>query len=138
MTEIVIDASVSAAWLLPDEDSVIATKAFDLVFMNRAFVPEIWKFEISNIIVINERRGRLTRAQGDQAFEMLGGLTIIRDTETPEAETFYLARKYSLTFYDAAYLELALRRNIPLATLDKRLEAAAFDCQALYLQQASD
>ena len=111
MTEIVIDASVSAAWLLPDEDSVIATKAFDLVFMNRAFV---------------------------QAFEMLGGLTIIRDTETPEAETFYLARKYSLTFYDAAYLELALRRNIPLATLDKRLEAAAFDCQALYLQQASD
>lgn len=133
-----MDASVSAAWLLPDEDSVIATKAFDLVFMNRAFVLGIWKFEISNIIVINERRGRLTRAQCDQAFPMLGGLTIIRDTETSETETLHLARKYSLTFYDAAYLELALRRNIPLATLDKRLAAAAIDCQVLFLQQASD
>jgi len=135
--EIVIDASVSAAWLLPDEDSVIATKAFDLVFMNRAFVPGIWKFEICNIIVVNERRGRLTRQQCNHAFHMLSGLTIIRDTETSEAETLHLARKYSLTFYDAAYLELALRRNIPLATLDKRLEAAALDCHALFLQQSS-
>jgi predicted nucleic acid-binding protein len=138
LTEIVIDASVSAAWLLPDEDSVIAAKAFDLVFMNRAFVPSIWNFEICNIIVINERRGRLSREQCDHAFRMLGGLTIIRDTETPEVETLHLARKYSLTFYDAAYLELALRRNISLATLDKRLAAAALDCQALFLQQDSD
>ncbi len=137
MTEIVIDASISAAWLLPDENSVIAAMAFDLVFMNRAYVPGIWSFEICNIIVINERRGRLTRAQCDHAFHMLGGLTIIRDTETPEAETLRLARKYSLTFYDAAYLELALRRKIPLATLDKRLAAAASDCSALFLQQGA-
>lgn len=132
MTEIVIDASISAAWLLPDENSVIAAKAFDLVFMSRAFVPSIWDFEICNIIIINERRGRLSRTQCDQAFHMLGGLTIMRDTETQQAETLHLARKFSLTFYDAAYLELALRKGFPLATLDRRLGEAAEKSNVLY------
>jgi predicted nucleic acid-binding protein len=121
----VLDASVSATWCFPDEAHGTAEAAFDLLAGDEAIVPALWWFEIRNILVVNERRGRIDAVETACFLADLERLSIRIDRE-PDSETVLaLARKHNLTGYDAAYLELARRQGLPLASLDRALVAAA-------------
>jgi len=120
----VMDASITAAWCFPDEDASAATRAFDRIVDETAIVPALWWFELRNVLLVGERRGRLNARQIDGFLRLLRDLPIAIDRSPDEAAIFDLARRHGLTFYDAAYLELARRGNA-LATLDRALLKAA-------------
>lgn len=121
----VVDASVSATWLLPDETHPVAAQAYAMLDDDDAIVPAIWWFELLNILVVNERRGRLNADQAERALTLLLRLPIKEGARFDRSVVMALARKHSLTAYDAAYLELAKRAGLPLATLDAALARAA-------------
>lgn len=125
---IVIDASVTLAWLFADETSPAADRILDRVVANGAWVPSIWRLEVANSLHQGMRRGRLDATRWDQSLADLRSLDIALDPETDRhawSDTLALAERFNLTVYDAAYLELALRRSVPLATLDGELRAVA-------------
>lgn len=124
----VLDCSVAATWCFEDEVSAYAEAVLDRLNRASAVVPSLWRLETANVLVIAERRGRLTRAKAMQLAEVLLSLPVILDSECVSRgldSVLDLARDYGLTTYDAAYLELALRLNLPLATLDQPLIKAA-------------
>ena len=121
----VIDASVAACWVFDDEDHPVAAYALEHVAMDEAIAPSLWWFEVRNTLVVNERRGRLTEADTSVFLRALSRLHVTIDQTPEEATVLLLARRHRLTVYDAAYLELAARRNLPLATLDRALREAA-------------
>lgn len=121
----VLDASITAAWALADESSAIADLADSRLDDDIALVPRIWWYETRNLLIVNERRQRITAAHSARFLESLAGYSISIDPEDDEQSIFNLSRRYRLSFYDAAYLALAHRRGIPLATLDKALQEAA-------------
>jgi predicted nucleic acid-binding protein len=126
----VIDASITLPWYFEDEVSREAEAAFDHVAVNGAVVPVHWKLEIANAFQTALRRGRLDAGYRDVSLNDLGLLPIEIDPESNMcawSETLVIADRFGLTTYDAAYLELAVRRRLPLATLDRRLGAAARD-----------
>jgi len=90
-----------------------------------ALVPTLWWFELRNALVVNERRGRITEQQTARFLRDVSRLAITVDHTPDESGVLTLARRHRLTVYDAAYLELALRAALPLATLDAMLVAAA-------------
>ncbi len=121
----VIDASVAASWCFPDENDAQADAAIDRLASDETVVPALWWFEIRNVLVVSERRGRIDPA-GTAAFLADLGRLPIRIDRHPDSElVLTLARKHRITAYDAAYLELALRLDAPLATLDRALASAA-------------
>jgi predicted nucleic acid-binding protein len=121
----VVDASVAAGWCFPDEHDAQADAAIDRFASDPAVVPALWWFEIRNVLIVSERRGRIDAAGTAAFLADLGRLPIHIDSR-PESEiVLTLARKHRLTAYDAAYLELALRLDAPLATLDRPLAIAA-------------
>ena len=126
----VLDASISGVRALADESNSLATRLLDdwvatPINPKAAFVPSLWCFEIRNLLIISERRKRTT-ATDSMAFLRIPGTFPIEIDESPsEVAIFDFARKYQLSFYDATYLELANRRRLPLATLDKALRVAA-------------
>ena len=125
---IVVDASIALAWIYPDERDVIADRALDAVVQSSGVVPTIWHLEVANSLTQSIRRGRVTASERDLALADLSRLDIEVDPETHRQAwnvTLALAEQFSLTVYDAAYLELAHRRRLPLASLDKELRAAA-------------
>lgn len=122
---LVLDASIVACWILPDEQNAKADLALDALERERAFVPEIWGYEVRNLLIMNERRGRISMDITTAALKFLSVLPIDVGRDTDEDATLDLARRHRLTFYDAAYLELARRKSFPLATLDADLIAAA-------------
>ena len=97
-----------------------------------AIVPSIWPLEIGNVLLIAERKKRLSRADSTRFITLLlSELPITMDQETPERmikEIFALAREHKLSTYDASYLDLAMKKGIPIATLDNRLLTAAKQC----------
>lgn len=121
----VVDASVSAAWGLADESSAVADLADALLESDVALVPRIWWYEIRNLLLVNERRQRITSADSLTFLRLLSSYPIEIEAEEDEQAIFQFAREYRLSFYDAAYLELAHRRAVPLATLDRALSTAA-------------
>ena len=121
----VVDASITTCWLMPDESHVRATIAFELLDETDAVAPAIWWFEARNVIAMNERRGRLVGVNLNRACELLTMLPVDIDREPDEIAILRLARRHRLTAYDASYLDLALRRGAPLATLDDALYRAA-------------
>lgn len=125
---LVIDASVGVAWLLPDESNTRADDAYSIVLSDGGIVTLHWHFEMRSALLRAERRGRLNANETDAHLLRLAEIATERleTDESPNLDTaFLLARRHSLSFYDALYLELALRRNIPLATLDSALDRAA-------------
>ena len=123
----VLDASVTLTWAFPDEHHPVALRANQLLEETPeiALVPDLWWYEVRNILLVNERRGRIT-AEGTAVFlKSLVNLRIEIDSEHDGLPLLDLARSYELTVYDAAYLALAQRERIALATLDKALQAAA-------------
>ncbi|RUR83041.1 type II toxin-antitoxin system VapC family toxin [Chlorogloeopsis fritschii PCC 9212] len=125
----VLDCSVGISWCLQDEDNTYANAVYNILSgENQAIVPAFFGLEISNVLWVAERKKRNTREQSDAAIAMPQALPINVDaiavTETITA-TLNLARQYNLAVYDAAYLELAIRAGILLATIDDRLAHAA-------------
>jgi predicted nucleic acid-binding protein len=128
MESLVLDASITMTWCYPDEHSDYAYKVLDTLEHTQALVPSLWAVEIANALVAGERRKRLTAAEIVRFFELLNGLSIVTDIQTASralSDTLQLARAHNLSAYDAAYLELAMREGMVLATLDERLKSAA-------------
>lgn len=136
MSGFVLDCSVSISWIFPDEHSDYAEAVLRLLEDRQAIVPSIWFLEMANVLLVGERRGRITQAQTSQALLLLDALDIVVDDNTENkafSATLALGRKHGLAAYDAAYLELAMRLKLPLATLDERLAAAANHCGVIVL-----
>jgi predicted nucleic acid-binding protein len=124
----VVDCSMAMAWLFHDEATPKTADLLNRLATETALVPAWWFIEITNVLAMAERNGRITPAQSDAFIADLGKLEIERDDEAPDrAFTYLLAlcRTHRLTSYDAIYLDLALRRNLPLATLDEDLRKTA-------------
>jgi predicted nucleic acid-binding protein len=121
----VVDASVAATWMYKDEDHPDAAYAFDLLRAEVALAPAIWWFEVRNLMVTGERRQRFTRDEVEALRKSLAVLPVEIDRDPDEDRVFDLARRHRLTIYDAAYLELALRHRLALASLDRALIAGA-------------
>lgn len=124
----VLDNSVAVAWGFEDEDSTYADRTLGLLDADPAVAPAVWPLEVANAILVGERRGRLSAADTARFLELLGGLPIaVEDAALTGAlgAVLDVGRTYGLTSYDASYLELAMRRGLPLATLDGRLADAA-------------
>jgi predicted nucleic acid-binding protein len=122
---IVIDASLTASWHFEDERSAAAEAILESLEHDSAYAPLIWWFEIRNVLTLGERKRRATQEQTAAFVAFLSQLPIGIDSLPDDDRVMTLARRHKLTFYDAAYLELAQREGIPLATLDKELVTAA-------------
>ena len=125
MPGIVVDVSVSAAWFLPDEASPLTEAALQATALGEVWVPALWLLEIGNLLLSAQRRKRISDSKRRELVAAAAALRLRVDRE-PVAmlELDGLASRYQLSAYDAAYLELALRRGLPLATLDSALLAA--------------
>ena len=121
----VLDASVTACWAFQDEDHPDASLAFLQIRTEEAVVPCLWWFEVRNTLVVNERRRRIAESETAAFLLSLSRLRIRIDRAPDESAVLRLARTYRLSVYDAAYLELAQREGLPLATLDADLRKAA-------------
>jgi predicted nucleic acid-binding protein len=124
---IVIDASVALAWCFPDEASDYADSVLLALDEQTAIVPAIWAVEIANAVLVGERRKRIRQTEIRRFVDLLGDLNVVEDRQS-FAETLSNllppAREYHLSAYDAAYLDVAVRHGIPLATLDYALQDA--------------
>jgi predicted nucleic acid-binding protein len=124
---LVIDNSVALAWCFEDEHTQPIMDLLDRVAQNGAVAPSLWPLEALNALLMAERRKRLDGKRRQRLAGFLRGLPVLLDTETADqawTTTARLAERHRLTLYDAAYLELAQRRRLPLATLDEDLIAA--------------
>jgi predicted nucleic acid-binding protein len=125
---LVLDSSVTLAWIYADETTEAIRRIFDIVAESGAFVPALWRLEVANGLTVAVRRRRIDREFRDAALGDLALLDIKTDGHTEDrawTTTLRLADRFRLTLYDAAYLELAQRRALPLASLDAELCAAA-------------
>jgi predicted nucleic acid-binding protein len=125
---LVLDASMTIAWLFDDERTEAAHTVLRRVVAEGAIVPSLWRLEVANVMRNAVRRGRCNEVYVDRSLARLARLAIKRDEETDDhawGSTRTLARNEELSLYDAAYLELAIRRRMPLASCDRALLAAA-------------
>ncbi|MGD0567604.1 MAG: type II toxin-antitoxin system VapC family toxin [Candidatus Sulfotelmatobacter sp.] len=125
---LVLDSSVALAWVYADEATDAVLRLFDEIRINSAWVPALWRWEIANVLQLNVRRGRHAGDFRDGALSSLAMLPVKVDAEADRqawSATLHLAERHGLTVYDAAYLEIASCRKIPMATLDRQLRAAA-------------
>lgn len=122
----VVDASVTLAWCFEDEETPETEQILDLLTEETAVVPGLWELEVANVLLLGERRGRLTEAQSARFMALLQQLPILVDAaSTDMASVLAVGRRHGLTAYDAAYLLLAQREGLPLATRDAKLREAA-------------
>ena len=121
----VLDASIAACWAFQDEQHPDADMALRQIRTEEAVVPCLWWFEVRNILVVNERRQRITMADSAAFLLHLSRLRVRVDRLPDEGSILRLARTHRLSVYDAAYLELAQREGLALATLDGDLQKAA-------------
>ncbi len=121
----VLDASVTLAWALDEHKTEAAEQALRRLLDDTAVAPAIWWFEVRNVLIGAERRGRRTDARSAAFLRALARLPIEIDRGPDETMVVGLARRHGLTVYDAAYLELAIRRQAPLVTLAAALLRAA-------------
>lgn len=125
---IVLDCSVALAWCFADEADPYADAIARLLPKMRVTVPVLWHLEVANALLMGERRKRSTQADTIQWMGYLRSLRLVVDEEMATrawSDTLAIARAHDLSAYDAAYVELARRRGLPLATLDRRLAKAA-------------
>ena len=121
----VLDASVAVAWLLDDEDDQRAHAALARLQKEVALVPQVWPVEVRNALLGAERRRRVGAVEVDDCLRRIGELPVRTDAAPDIDKAFTLARTRRLSVYDALYLELALRADAPLVTLDTALARAA-------------
>ena len=124
----VVDNSVVMSWCFKDETNQYADHVLDRLSEATAFVPSIWPLEVVNVLLIAERRKRITEADSVRFITLLSQLPIIVEHERPERimnDLLALARANNLSSYNASYLDLSMRNGLPIATLDTRLIKAA-------------
>jgi predicted nucleic acid-binding protein len=122
----VVDASVTLAWCFEDQATPQTEAILDRLIEDTAMVPALWELEVCNVLLLGERRGRLTEAQSAHFLALLGQLPIHVDSASVEMGAVLAAgRRHQLTAYDAAYLVLAEREGVTLAALDAKLRDAA-------------
>jgi predicted nucleic acid-binding protein len=127
----VLDASVTLLWLAPNTNPAgvaYASAALKTLQESQALVPTLWPLEVGNVIARLEAKNIVTEADSQRFIALLRQLDIMTDAATADhalGDTLNLARRYKLSVYDAAYLELALRTSHPLATLDADLARTA-------------
>jgi predicted nucleic acid-binding protein len=125
---LVLDSSATLAWVFGGETTEAIGAVFEAVASRGAWVPALWRLEVANVLEMGVRRGRHDSVFRDATLADLALLPIKLDPETDRhawSATALLAARHGLTLYDAAYLELARRKDLPLATLDEALRAAA-------------
>jgi predicted nucleic acid-binding protein len=128
--QFVLDNSVVMRWLFADgsqDDQTYAAQVLTVLAEGMAFVPNLWSLEVANVIVRAEAKKLLTESRSAEFIQILERMNIQVDNATYSkalTDTLQLARRYNLSSYDASYLELALRKGLPLATLDKQLQDA--------------
>ena len=124
----VLDCSMTMAWLFEDEQTEYSEKVLDSLNTNKAIVPTLWIYEVLNVLLVAERKKRITHTQSILFLETLKHLPIEIEDQLllPKCESLLSsARDYHLSAYDAAYLDLAMHKGYPLASLDKQLLNAA-------------
>lgn len=124
----VLDCSIAMAWLFQDEATPKTTALLNRLASETAVVPGWWSIEITNVLAMAERKGRIRPAQSNAFISDLSQLGLERDDEAPDrafSHILALCRTHQLTSYDAIYLDLAARRSLPLATLDNDLRKVA-------------
>ncbi len=131
MNALVLDASATLGFLLHDEQTLPSVKALAAIEQGApTHVPTHWWLEIANALLMAERRHRISQSAVTDSLQALQNLPVITDNETAQhsgGQTLSLARQYKLACYDAAYLELAIRRKARLVTTDRALAKAATD-----------
>lgn len=128
----VIDTSVVMSWCFKDQASAYADSVLDRLSAASAVAPSIWPLEVANVLLVAERRKRLSAADSLRFATLLSGLPIFVEHETQEQalkDILSLGRAYGLSSYDASYLALAMRKGVPLATLDKKLRAVSREAE---------
>lgn len=127
----VLDCSMTMAWVFSDESTKATEGVRELLLDTDALVPALWPMEVANVLLVATRRGRLSMTEWPEVCDSLLALPIHVDAESSERvlrEVLPLADTHSLSVYDAIYLELAVRMQLPLATLDRQLSAASATC----------
>ena len=128
MSLLILDSSVTLAWIFGDETTEAIRQVFYAIAENGAVVPTLWRLEVANSLTFAIRKRRIDPDLRRAALADLALLDITTDQQTDShawTDTLNLADQFRLTVYDAAYLELARRRELPLATLDQELRTAA-------------
>ena len=124
----VLDSSITLSWAFEDETDAYAEAVADSLPGKQAVIPALWRLEVANALQSAIRRKRITAPYRDHSLAELTKLPITIDADTNVyawTTTLRLAERFALTIYDSAYLELAQRRSLPLATLDAELREAA-------------
>ena len=138
MSGVVVDSSIALTWCFEDEGSAETDAMFERVRDDGAIVPGLWHLELSNVLLQAERRGRITASDVATRLDLIAELPISVDQETTARawrEVLTMARTEGLTTYDATYLELAIRRGLPLLTKDGELAEAAKRLDIVVLPQ---
>jgi predicted nucleic acid-binding protein len=137
----VIDNSVVMSWCFKDESSRYADTILDSLVESTAVVPSIWPLEVANVLLVAERKKRLSEADSIRFITLLSQLPISVEqvqSESVMIEILALAREHKLSSYDASYLNLAMSKGLPIATLDKGLRSAAKKAQVPILAYKSN
>ena len=134
----VVDNSVVMTWCFKDETSQYTDAILDRLEMSTAVVPSIWPLEVGNVLLVAERKKRLSEADSTRFIALLTELPIMIEQESPDRmmkEILALAREHQLSTYDASYLDLAMRKGLPIATLDNGLIEAAKRSQVTIIEE---
>jgi len=125
--QFVVDNSVVMSWCFKDETNNYADTVLDRLTESAAVVPSIWPLEVVNVLLVAERQKRLSESDSIRFLTLLSQLPIVVEYEHSEMmkELLALARSNNLSSYDASYLDLAMRKGVPIATLDNKLIEAA-------------
>ncbi len=127
-TDFVVDNSIVMAWCFDDEANAYTDSIQNRLIENTAYVPAIWPLEVTNVLLVAERTKRIGRANSGYFITLLSQLPI-KVSPTGAESAFHdiisLARQYRLSSYDASYLELAIRKGLPIASLDSAIVRAA-------------
>jgi predicted nucleic acid-binding protein len=129
--DFVIDNSIVMSWCFKDGISKYTDAILDRLENATAYVPSIWPLEVGNVLLVAERKKRLSESDSLRFISLLSELAIIVEQESPErmlSEILNLAREHRLSSYDASYLDIAIRKGLPLATTDDDLISAAKRC----------
>ncbi len=124
----VLDCSMTMAWVFSDKTNEFTDALRDSLLKENAVAPVLWPIEVGNVLLVAMRRGRITTEDWIRIRDDLDALPIDIDPDSYERvldTVLPLADEHALSVYDAMYLELALRRGLPLATLDRKLIEAA-------------
>ncbi len=122
---LVIDSSAIIALALSDEDASYGEAVLRELASQQGCAPMLFWYEVRNVLIVNERRGRITNSQIDDFLRNLSLLPITLDASPNESVVLAHTRRHGLSVYDAGYLELATRHSATIATLDNKLMNAA-------------